>query len=227
MVCKIADFGLSREIESTTEGAYTTKGGKIPVRWTAPEAIAFRKFTSSSDVWSFGIVCWEVMSYGERPYWNWSNQDVIKGIEKGYRLPPPMDCPEALHRLMLDCWQKDRAHRPSFSQIVKILDKLMRCPDGLQTIAQTRLPDPFGDTTIPDVIQFKSVDEWLSNIKMTRYRHNFEQSGVTNLAAVSRLTPQDLAIIGVTLVNHQKKIMNSIQSLRAQTSIGTPEGFLV
>ena len=61
------------------------QGGKIPVRWTAPEAIAFRKFTSTSDVWSFGIVSWEVMAYGERPYWNWSNQDVIKSIEKGYR----------------------------------------------------------------------------------------------------------------------------------------------
>lgn len=58
------------------------------MRWTAPEAIAFRKFTSASDVWSMGIVCWEVMSYGERPYWNWSNQDVIKSIEKGYRLVP-------------------------------------------------------------------------------------------------------------------------------------------
>ena len=86
LVCKIADFGLSREIsDSSIDGAYTTRGGKIPVRWTAPEAIAFRKFTSSSDVWSFGIVMWEVMSYGERPYWNWSNQDVIKAIEKGYR----------------------------------------------------------------------------------------------------------------------------------------------
>lgn len=68
------------------------QGGKIPVRWTAPEAIAYRKFTSASDVWSFGIVFWEVMSYGERPYWNWSNQDVIKSIEKGYRLPAPMVC---------------------------------------------------------------------------------------------------------------------------------------
>lgn len=71
-------------------GVFRLQGGKIPVRWTAPEAIAFRKFTSASDVWSFGIVCWEVMSYGERPYWNWSNQDVIKSIEKGYRLPPPI-----------------------------------------------------------------------------------------------------------------------------------------
>uniref|UniRef100_A0A2C9JX64 Protein kinase domain-containing protein n=1 Tax=Biomphalaria glabrata TaxID=6526 RepID=A0A2C9JX64_BIOGL len=91
LVCKVADFGLSREIESdTTEGAYTTTGGKIPVRWTAPEAIAFRKFTSASDVWSYGVVMWEIVSYGERPYYNWSNQDVIKAVEKGYRLPPPM-----------------------------------------------------------------------------------------------------------------------------------------
>ena len=75
LVCKIADFGLSREISAEGNaidgGAYTTRGGKIPVRWTAPEAIAFRKFTSASDVWSFGIVMWEVMSYGERPYWTW------------------------------------------------------------------------------------------------------------------------------------------------------------
>lgn len=52
------------------------QGGKIPIRWTAPEAIAYRKFTSASDAWSYGIVLWEVMSYGERPYWEMSNQDV-------------------------------------------------------------------------------------------------------------------------------------------------------
>ena len=66
------------------------KGGKIPVRWTAPEAIAFRKFTSASDVWSYGVVMWEIISYGERPYWNWSNQYVIQAVERGFRLPPPM-----------------------------------------------------------------------------------------------------------------------------------------
>lgn len=55
---------------------FFTQGGKIPVRWTAPEAIQYRKFTSASDVWSYGIVMWEVMSYGERPYWDMSNQDV-------------------------------------------------------------------------------------------------------------------------------------------------------
>lgn len=59
-----------------TELHFTEQGGKIPVRWTAPEAIQYRKFTSASDVWSYGIVMWEVMSYGERPYWDMSNQDV-------------------------------------------------------------------------------------------------------------------------------------------------------
>ena len=59
------------------------------MRWTAPEAISHTKFTCSSDVWSFGVVAWEVMSYGERPYWNWSNTNVIKAVDKGFRLLRP------------------------------------------------------------------------------------------------------------------------------------------
>lgn len=226
LVCKIADFGLSREIESTTEGAYTTRGGKIPVRWTAPEAIAFRKFTSASDVWSFGIVCWEVMSYGERPYWNWSNQDVIKSIEKGYRLPAPMDCPEAIYQLMLDTWQKERTHRPTFGSIVKTLDKLIRCPDTLRKVAQNRAGNPLAPDA-PDMTQFMSVSDWLASIKMTRYLENFERAGITSMEGVVRLTVQELTSLGITLVGHQKKIMNSVQAMRAQLSANLSEGFLV
>lgn len=226
LVCKIADFGLSREIESATEGAYTTRGGKIPVRWTAPEAIAFRKFTSASDVWSFGIVCWEVMSYGERPYWNWSNQEVIKSIERGFRLPAPMDCAEALHQLMLDCWQKDRSHRPQFSNIVKTLDKLLRCPESLRKIAQNRHQNPL-DPNAPDMTQFKTVEEWLCSIKMARYHESFQRSGFTTMEAVSRLTLKDLAALGVVLVGHQKKIMNSVQTLRAQINATMSDGCVV
>lgn len=226
LVCKIADFGLSREIESTTEGAYTTRGGKIPVRWTAPEAIAFRKFTSASDVWSFGIVCWEVMSYGERPYWNWSNQDVIKSIEKGYRLPAPMDCPEAIYQLMLDCWQKERTHRPTFASTVKTLDKLIRCPDTLRKIAQNRTANPLAPDA-PDMTQFSSVEEWLNSIKMARYLENFERAGITSMDAVVRVTVKELTALGITLVGHQKKIMNSVQAMRAQITANLSEGFLV
>ncbi|KAK5889714.1 hypothetical protein CesoFtcFv8_015691 [Champsocephalus esox] len=95
LVCKVSDFGLSRFLtENSSDPTYTSSlGGKIPIRWTAPEAIAYRKFTSASDGWSYGIVMWEVMSYGERPYWDMSNQDVINAIEQDYRLPPPRTAP--------------------------------------------------------------------------------------------------------------------------------------
>lgn len=165
---------------------YVTQGGKIPVRWTAPEAIAFRKFTSASDVWSYGVVLWEVMSYGERPYWNWSNQDVIKSIEKGYRLPAPMDCPEALYQLMLDCWQKQRTHRPNFASITATLDSLARQP---QTLINTR-NSPENDRTATMESQrphnvFISVDMWLDSIKMSKYLQHFKEADLVTAHQVS------------------------------------------
>ncbi|ERE84349.1 ephrin type-A receptor [Cricetulus griseus] len=218
LVCKVSDFGLSRVIEDDPEAVYTTTGGKIPVRWTAPEAIQYRKFTSASDVWSYGIVMWEVMSYGERPYWDMSNQDVIKAIEEGYRLPAPMDCPAGLHQLMLDCWQKERAERPKFEQIVGILDKMIRNPSSLKTPLGTcsRPISPLLDQSTPDFTAFCSVGEWLQAIKMERYKDNFTAAGYNSLESVARMTIDDVMSLGITLVGHQKKIMSSIQTMRAQ-----------
>ncbi|CAN9507605.1 unnamed protein product [Ophioblennius macclurei] len=218
LVCKVSDFGLSRVIDDDPEAVYTTTGGKIPVRWTAPEAIQYRKFTSASDVWSYGIVMWEVMSYGERPYWDMSNQDVIKAIEEGYRLPAPMDCPPGLHQLMLDCWQKDRAERPKFDQIVGILDKMIRNPNTLKTPVGTctRPISPLLDQSTPDFTAFRSVGEWLEAIKMERYRDNFTAAGYSSLESVARMSIEDVMSLGITLVGHQKKIMSSIQTTRAQ-----------
>ncbi|XP_056150557.1 ephrin type-A receptor 7 isoform X2 [Lampris incognitus] len=218
LVCKVSDFGLSRVIDDDPEAVYTTTGGKIPVRWTATEAIQYRKFTSASDVWSYGIVMWEVMSYGERPYWDMSNQDVIKAIEEGYRLPAPMDCPPGLHQLMLDCWQKDRAERPKFDQIVGILDKMIRNPNTLKTPVGTctRPISPLLDQSTPDFTAFCSVGEWLEAIKMERYRDNFTAAGYSSLESVARMSIEDVMSLGITLVGHQKKIMSSIQTMRAQ-----------
>ncbi|XP_037089699.1 ephrin type-A receptor 4-like [Pollicipes pollicipes] len=226
LVCKIADFGLSREIEATREGAYTTRGGKIPVRWTAPEAIAFRKFTSSSDVWSFGIVAWEVMSYGERPYWSWSNQEVIKSIEKDYRLPAPMDCPEALHQLMLDCWQRERAHRPPFVSIVHTLDGLISCPETLRKVAPSRSTNPLSPEAA-ELAYVSTVEAWLASLKMSRYVESLRAGGITSLEAAARLSQPELAALGVTLVGHQRKIMNSVMALRVQARVNRPEACFV
>lgn len=129
--CKIADFGLSRGVRSegtSIEPEYTTNGGKIPVRWTAPEAITHRKFTPSSDVWSFGVVIWEVCSFGERPYWDWTNQKVISEVMIGYRLPPPMDCPMGLYRIAQWCWKMERHERPTFTQLLATFHKYILQP---------------------------------------------------------------------------------------------------
>ncbi|XP_077924858.1 ephrin type-A receptor 5 isoform X12 [Halichoerus grypus] len=218
LVCKVSDFGLSRVLEDDPEAAYTTRGGKIPIRWTAPEAIAFRKFTSASDVWSYGIVMWEVVSYGERPYWEMTNQDVIKAVEEGYRLPSPMDCPAALYQLMLDCWQKDRNSRPKFEEIVNMLDKLIRNPSSLKTLvnASSRVSNLLAEHGPLGSGAYRSVGEWLEAIKMGRYTEIFMENGYSSMDAVAQVTLEDLRRLGVTLVGHQKKIMNSLQEMKVQ-----------
>ncbi|XP_062320469.1 ephrin type-A receptor 8 isoform X1 [Osmerus eperlanus] len=218
LVCKVSDFGLSRVLEDDPDAAYTTSGGKIPIRWTAPEAIAYRKFSSSSDVWSFGVVMWEVMSYGERPYWNLTNRDVIKSVEEGYRLPAPMGCPGALHTLMLDCWQKDRNERPRFCQIVTVLDKLIRNPETLKSMGPLcRLNSPpLMERAIPDLSSCNSVDDWLDTIKMGRYKDHFAAGGYYTLGHVISMNQGDIHRLGVTLMGHQKKIMTSVQLMRVQ-----------
>uniref|UniRef100_A0A673HSL3 Ephrin type-B receptor 3 n=1 Tax=Sinocyclocheilus rhinocerous TaxID=307959 RepID=A0A673HSL3_9TELE len=226
LVCKVSDFGLSRFLEDDpTDPTYTSSlGGKIPIRWTAPEAIAYRKFTSASDVWSYGIVMWEVMSYGERPYWDMSNQDVINAVEQDYRLPPPMDCPTALHQLMLDCWVKERNLRPKFSQIVNTLDKLIRNAASLKVVTSTHsgASQPLLDRCVPDYTTFTTVGDWLDAIKMSRYRDNFLNAGFASFDLVAQMTAEDLLRIGVTLAGHQKKILGSIQDMRLQMNQTLP-----
>uniref|UniRef100_A0AAQ4S9Q5 receptor protein-tyrosine kinase n=1 Tax=Gasterosteus aculeatus aculeatus TaxID=481459 RepID=A0AAQ4S9Q5_GASAC len=213
LVCKVSDFGLSRVLEDDPEAAYTTRGGKIPIRWTAPEAIAYRKFTSASDVWSYGIVMWEVISYGERPYWEMSNQDVIKAIDEGYRLPAPMDCPVVLHQLMLDCWEKGRSDRPKFGQIVTILDKLIRNPASLRELANSSACRE--DPSTPE-LSVNTVDEWLEAIKMGQYKENFSSAGYVSLDSILYISVSELAKMGVTLAGHQKKILSSVENLQSQ-----------
>uniref|UniRef100_A0A1D5QYU6 Ephrin type-A receptor 2 n=2 Tax=Macaca TaxID=9539 RepID=A0A1D5QYU6_MACMU len=225
LVCKVSDFGLSRVLEDDPEATYTTSGGKIPIRWTAPEAISYRKFTSASDVWSFGIVMWEVMTYGERPYWELSNHEVMKAINDGFRLPTPMDCPSAIYQLMMQCWQQERARRPKFADIVSILDKLIRAPDSLKTLADfdprvsIRLPSTSGSEGVP----FRTVSEWLESIKMQQYTEHFMAAGYTAIEKVVQMTNDDIKRIGVRLPGHQKRIAYSLLGLKDQVNtVGIP-----
>ncbi|XP_076212148.1 ephrin type-A receptor 2 [Aptenodytes patagonicus] len=222
LVCKVSDFGLSRVLEDDPEATYTTSGGKIPIRWTAPEAISYRKFTSASDVWSYGIVMWEVMSYGERPYWELSNHEVMKAINEGFRLPAPLDCPSAIYQLMMQCWQQERGRRPKFADIVSILDKLIRAPESLKALADfdprvsIRLPSTSGSEGVP----FRSVPEWLESIRMPQYTEHFMASGYSTIEKVLQMTSDDIKKIGVRLPGHQKRIAYSLLGLQEQAGAG-------
>uniref|UniRef100_A0A8C5S6U9 receptor protein-tyrosine kinase n=1 Tax=Laticauda laticaudata TaxID=8630 RepID=A0A8C5S6U9_LATLA len=203
LVCKVSDFGLSRVLDDNPDAAYTTTGGKIPVRWTAPEAITFRKFSSASDVWSYGIVTWEVLAYGERPYWNMTNQDVIQSVEEGYRLPAPMGCPVALHQLMLNCWQKEPEERLRFSQILGILDKLIRNPQNLKcTATLNRFTQTLSERSHIDFTHCSSVEEWLDSIRLGRYQENFALGGYSSLGMVCCDAPHWKIPLRVDLLAH-------------------------
>ncbi|TKS70276.1 Ephrin type-A receptor 6 [Collichthys lucidus] len=227
LVCKVSDFGMSRILEDDSDAAYTATGGKIPIRWTAPEAIAYGKFSSASDVWSFGIVMWEVMSYGERPYWEMSNQDVILSIEEGYRLPAPMGCPVTLHQLMLHCWQKESSQRPRFNNVLSFLDKLIINPSSLLTLVNDVQSFPDSPEDMPDYPLFISIGDWLDSIKMSQYKNNFLAAGYTTLDSISTMSIDDIRRIGICLIGHQRRIISSIQSLRLQLHHIQQSGFQV
>ncbi|CAF0888020.1 unnamed protein product [Rotaria sordida] len=232
LICKVADFGLSREID---EGdSYTTKGGKIPIRWTAIEAIDYRKFTSASDVWSFGVLCWEVVSFGERPFWNWSNQDVIKAIKNSYRLPPPMGCPDVLYKLMLICWNEEYLERPKFCEIVQQLTQFIQVPSRLLPLAKQRFvfvnhPDQ------PNFAQVTSIIDWLHNLQLDRLIRLFISAGYTNLSQICHFNQTDLHdIIGNSIsLDEQSRLLDALKHVRSQLvlisskSLLPGEGYLV
>uniref|UniRef100_F6S8L3 Tyrosine-protein kinase receptor n=1 Tax=Macaca mulatta TaxID=9544 RepID=F6S8L3_MACMU len=117
---KIGDFGMTRDIYETD---YYRKGGKglLPVRWMAPESLKDGVFTTSSDMWSFGVVLWEITSLAEQPYQGLSNEQVLKFVMDGGYLDQPDNCPERVTDLMRMCWQFNPKMRPTFLEIVNLL----------------------------------------------------------------------------------------------------------
>jgi serine/threonine protein kinase len=113
---KIADFGMSRE-SAADSAYYTSRGGAVPVRWSAPEALDDHKFSEKSDVWSYGVLLYELYTRAELPYKGLSNQRVWVDVVSGERLPKPQACPEHVYQMMLQCWAAFPRDRPSFATL--------------------------------------------------------------------------------------------------------------
>ncbi|XP_074138028.1 tyrosine-protein kinase Fer isoform X2 [Sminthopsis crassicaudata] len=123
-ILKISDFGMSRQEDG---GIYSSSGLKqIPIKWTAPEALNYGRYSSESDVWSFGILLWETFSLGVCPYPGMTNQHAREQVEQGYRMSAPQKCPEDIYKIMLRCWDYKPENRPKFSDLQKELSALKK-----------------------------------------------------------------------------------------------------
>ncbi|XP_052389020.1 focal adhesion kinase 1-like isoform X6 [Carassius gibelio] len=120
---KLGDFGLSRYMEDSSY--YKASKGKLPIKWMAPESINFRRFTSASDVWMFGVCMWEILMFGIKPFQGVKNNDVIGRIENGERLAMPLNCPPTLYSLMTKCWAYDPSKRPRFTELKTQLSTIL------------------------------------------------------------------------------------------------------
>uniref|UniRef100_A0A673MPL5 Tyrosine-protein kinase receptor n=1 Tax=Sinocyclocheilus rhinocerous TaxID=307959 RepID=A0A673MPL5_9TELE len=125
LLVKIGDFGMSRDVYSTD---YYRVGGHtmLPIRWMPPESIMYRRFTTESDVWSLGVVLWEIFTYGKQPWYQLSNNEVIECITQGRVLQRPRTCPKEVYDLMLGCWQREPYMRLNIKEIHNLLQSLAK-----------------------------------------------------------------------------------------------------
>ncbi|EDW17117.2 uncharacterized protein Dmoj_GI16710, isoform B [Drosophila mojavensis] len=121
---KVADFGLARLMRDDTYTAHA--GAKFPIKWTAPEGLAYNKFSTKSDVWAFGVLLWEIATYGMSPYPGIDLTDVYHKLEKGYRMERPPGCPPEVYDLMRQCWLWDATERPTFKRIHHALEHMFQ-----------------------------------------------------------------------------------------------------
>ncbi|XP_036742851.2 fibroblast growth factor receptor 4 isoform X1 [Manis pentadactyla] len=123
-VMKIADFGLARGIHHI-DYYKKTSNGRLPVKWMAPEALFDRVYTHQSDVWSFGILLWEIFTLGGSPYPGIPVEELFSLLREGHRMDRPPNCPPELYGLMRECWHAAPSQRPTFKQLVEALDKVL------------------------------------------------------------------------------------------------------
>uniref|UniRef100_A0A672IY90 Receptor protein-tyrosine kinase n=1 Tax=Salarias fasciatus TaxID=181472 RepID=A0A672IY90_SALFA len=141
---KITDFGLAKLL-SADEKEYHADGGKVPIKWMALESILNRTYTHQSDVWSYGVTVWELMTFGTKPYDGIPASEIAGVLEKGERLPQPPICTIDVYMIMVKCWMIDADSRPRFRELIAEFTKMARDPSRYLVIQgddRMHLPSP-------------------------------------------------------------------------------------
>ena len=113
-----------KENKNLSSSYKKTSNDKVPVKWMAPESVIDRKYSSASDVWSFGVFCWEVFEHGKTPYPGVMLENTMNYVLHGNRMDKPQECPDPLYDLMLQCWQIEVSTRPTFHTIVSLIEEI-------------------------------------------------------------------------------------------------------
>ncbi|XP_072022565.1 uncharacterized protein [Amphiura filiformis] len=145
--CKVSDFGLAEDIKNV-EVFHRQNECRLPIRWMAIESILGDVHTTESDVWSFGVLLWEIVTLGSRPYPKLKGDDIRKLLKNGQRMPRPKHCSEQLYNIMLACWEKEPSKRPSFEHLMKLLNEVLEGQNSYLSLAdfETKL---YEDVSFP------------------------------------------------------------------------------
>uniref|UniRef100_A0A8C1QI30 Receptor protein-tyrosine kinase n=1 Tax=Cyprinus carpio TaxID=7962 RepID=A0A8C1QI30_CYPCA len=158
---KITDFGLARLLDAD-EKEYSADGGKMPIKWMALECIHYRKFTHQSDVWSYGVTIWELMTFGGKPYDGIPTREIPDILEKGERLPQPPICTIDVYMVMVKCWMIDADSRPRFKELAAEFSRMARDPQRYLVIQgddRMKLPSPNHSKFFQSLLDEEELDD--------------------------------------------------------------------
>uniref|UniRef100_A0A7M4EGI9 Tyrosine-protein kinase n=1 Tax=Crocodylus porosus TaxID=8502 RepID=A0A7M4EGI9_CROPO len=165
-VVKVADFGLSRLMTGDTYTAHA--GAKFPIKWTAPESLAYNTFSIKSDVWAFGVLLWEIATYGMSPYPGIDLSQVYDLLEKGYRMEQPEGCPPKVYELMRACWMWNPPERPSFAETHQAFETMFHDSSISEGFIRSAQPTS-GSPALPRKQRDKSPSSLLEDAKETTF----------------------------------------------------------
>ncbi|KAM9440269.1 epidermal growth factor receptor [Clarias gariepinus] len=179
---KITDFGLAKLL-SADEKEYHADGGKVPIKWMALESILHRTYTHQSDVWSYGVTVWELMTFGTKPYDGIPANEIAGVLEKGERLPQPPICTIDVYMIMVKCWMIDAESRPRFRELIAEFSKMARDPTRylvIQGDERMHLPSPTDSRYYRSLMSGVDLDEAVDADEYLLPNHGFFSSPSTS-----------------------------------------------
>uniref|UniRef100_A0A674F0W0 Receptor protein-tyrosine kinase n=1 Tax=Salmo trutta TaxID=8032 RepID=A0A674F0W0_SALTR len=216
---KITDFGLARLLD-INEKEYNADGGKMPIKWMALECIHYRKFTHQSDVWSYGVTIWELMTFGGKPYDGIPTRDIPDLLEKGERLPQPPICTIDVYMVMVKCWMIDADSRPKFKELATEFCRMARDPQRYLVIQgddRMKLPSPNDSTFFQSLLDEEELED-LMDAEEYLVPHAFN---IPPLAYTPRTHVDSNRYIKPLLVSLQNQFVYQDPSFDMEDMLGT------